>query len=566
MQYLFYRLKTSTVINFLIFSLAVTVLLQGALAIYHNVMSSKNALYMAESVISNDVDDLLALFSSIDPFVDMIETDNSFITDPASDATDKVFIDAKAFNKMNTYFKNHVNDSYISTSLNNLLFFLSDEYPLEYIAPVISSNHGIESYSNTVGIYRQPDSSFISAIQDLSDSTEASIWIENISNRLLLCFCQNIYVREVHRNTLITHKLGVLYISYDLKALLNQIEMLKAYPSSIISFSYKDEIIYSSNDIAMLNKNDCLEYTYKLYPELYLTTIISKNDINGSLYIQVMLEVVTFIFLALFGSLMILYINRAILKPITKMAKHLITNDLIMLPIEHNLTPEITALYKNHNIMVEHTQKSIRDSQRSYYKMLQAQINPHFTYNVLNSISATSLIRGDFETAQTLSDLVDMMRYAIRSPEALVSFAEELEIIKKFISIQNSRYPNKVIVEYAIPEELLNTPMPKLTLQPLVENSVFHSNINLVVSNIHIDITADKTEDDVCIIIHDRNTVNADYLNEYLQSAVAESTSDRRGLGICNINQRLGFVFGQKYGLEYKSDENGLYAIITIPG
>ena len=107
--------------------------------------------------------------------------------------------------------------------------------------------------------------------------------------------------------------------------------------------------------------------------------------------------------------------------------------------------------------------------------------------------------------------------------------------------------------------------MPKLTLQPLVENSVFHSNINLAVNNIHIDITANTIGEDVCIIIHDHNTVNADYLNEYLKSTIIESASDSRGLGIRNINQRLGFVFGPKYSLKYKSDKNGLYAIVTLP-
>lgn len=103
MQNVFYRLKTSTMINFLIFFLAATILLQGTLAIYHNDVSSKNALRMASLVISNDVDNLVALFSSIDSFVDMLETDKSFIIDPASDASNNISAICVKLNENNYY-------------------------------------------------------------------------------------------------------------------------------------------------------------------------------------------------------------------------------------------------------------------------------------------------------------------------------------------------------------------------------------------------------------------------------------------------------------------------------
>lgn len=563
MQNIIYRLKTKTVMSFLIIFLFATVLLQGTLAIYNNNINKTNSLRMASLIISNDVEHLLSLFSSIDSFTGMLE--NKEFYNAVSTADNEIFLDAKAFNALNDKFKTQICNSSVSMSLNNLIFFISDSLPVAYIAPSFTQNLGIENYSNVIGIYSQEGVTFTDFIPNGDNHTEACIWVENIDERLFLCFSKNICLQEVQKNTIITHPLGILYISYDLASLLNQLEMAKIYPSSTISLSYNNEVIYSNNEVTTLDAKDHIEYFYSIYPGLTLTTTISKKDINSSLNLQIALEIISFVFTALFGGIMISYVSKAIVRPITNMTKHLVTNELTLLPHTKKLNPELAVLYKNHNIMVEHTQKAINDSKKSYYQMLQAQINPHFTYNALNSISAVSLMKGEFEIAQTISNLVHMMRYSIRSPEKLVRFFEELEIVNKFISIQNFRYPNKVITKYDIPEDLLDTPLPKLTLQPLVENSIFHSNINLAVSDIEITITVQKVNDVVTIIIHDHNTVDAKDINEYLKSNIPETNSNRRGLGIRNINQRLSFVFGKQYGLEYKSDETGLYAIVTVP-
>ena len=247
------------------------------------------------------------------------------------------------------------------------------------------------------------------------------------------------------------------------------------------------------------------------------------------------------------------------------MTHYLLKKEQIPIPKQQILTPEIDILYQSHNIMIQRVNEEMIKSRKSYYKMLQAQINPHFTYNVLNSISAISLMKGDYEISETIANLVEMLRYGINLPDTMVPLSEELSISEKFIAIQNFRYKRDIIIEYDIQEDLPDIKMPKLTIQPLIENSVFHCDTSLNEHDIHIGVLVAASEDEVAITICDSNQADAEVLNKHLQNEDMRSNTDRRGLGIFNISQRLSFIFGPQYGLRYESDETGLRAIINLP-
>lgn len=204
-------------------------------------------------------------------------------------------------------------------------------------------------------------------------------------------------------------------------------------------------------------------------------------------------------------------------------------------------------------------------SRNSYYQMLQAQINPHFTYNVLNSISVISLMKGDYEISETISNLVEMLRYGINAPEKMVSLFEELSISEKFIAIQNFRYQKKIIVKYDIPDEFLNLKMPKLTIQPLIENSIFHPDTSLNDQDISFFVQATTVDGIARITIYDNNAADINLLNAHLQQEDLGDNVERRGLGIYNINQRLSLIFGPQYGLRYEVGESGLQTIVPLP-
>ncbi len=106
-------------------------------------------------------------------------------------------------------------------------------------------------------------------------------------------------------------------------------------------------------------------------------------------------------------------------------------------------------------------------------KALQARIRPHFFFNTLNSVA--SLIRSDPESAEkAIEDLADVFRVVIRADRKLVSLAEEIEIAKQYLNIEKLRLGERLTVEWHTSEDALNAKVPSMTLQPLLENAVYH--------------------------------------------------------------------------------------------
>lgn len=560
-----YRAKIKTVISIVISFLILVILIQGTLAVYNIYNSRNQALNMASLIISNDTKNMSDLFSRIDGLINNIETDKSFIYTPANTLSNDFVEDSKRFNSMRERFHSMVSNSAMNTSFYNSFFFLNDELPLSYIAPDYQKEINLDINVASSNIYSISSIKNAQWLQDLNDSTERIIWTKNVNNRTMLCYAKKINMHLIEHNELVLSPLGVFYASYDLSALLSQLALTEVYPSAAITLLYNDNVIYETTPSDTYENNTKNSYTSSIYPGFTLITNISQQDIIYP-YAQQLIIGIIMLVVALFCSIIILsYINNAIVYPITHMAKHLLTDERSELSYYKTLNPEIDVLYKNHNYMVEHTKQVMAESRISYYKMLQAQINPHFTYNVLNSISAISLMNGDFKIPEIISNLVEMLRYGINDPEILVPLSMELEITERFVKIQNFRSEKPITIEYDISEDLYSVTMPKLTLQPLIENSIFHCDAEVLSEGIYIKVSAFQKDNCTVIEISDFNHADASALNRHLIYNDMYDKTNRRGLGIYNIHQRLLFMFGDEYGLYYKNEPSGLRTIITLP-
>lgn len=560
-----YKPKIKTAVFVTISVLIFIMLIQGFLAVYNVYDSRKQSLRMASLIISKDTENMSELFSRIDSLTNIMENDKDFIYASASKCTNNIVEDSKNFNALRDRFQTFVSNSVMNNSFFNSFLFLYDELPLSYIAPDFSEDIDFDVHITVSNIYNINNVKNSEWIHKLNDSADTVIWSRKINNRITLCFAKKISMRILERNDITFYPIGIFYLSYDLSSLLNQLELTEMYPSSTITLLYNDEVIYQTGSPESYSPSDNINYTSSIYPGLTLMTSISKRDINSPFTRQTVIEIIMLVLTLLFGILVLSYISNAIISPITNMAHHLLADERSTLSYKRKLNPEIDVLYTNHNYMVEHTKKVMEESRKNYYKMLQAQINPHFTYNVLNSISAMSLMKGDIETAQTLSNLVVMLRYGINAPDVLVEIEKEIEIINNFVSIQNFRYDNNINIKYDIPDYLLQTKMPKLTLQPLVENSIFHSDKSLAEGDINIYITAKIANEKVMIEIYDNNSADPQLLNSYISSTEDDFVQNRRGLGIRNISQRLSFIFGDGYGIKYALKNGGLCTTITLP-
>ncbi|HIU74778.1 MAG TPA: histidine kinase [Candidatus Pelethocola excrementipullorum] len=207
--------------------------------------------------------------------------------------------------------------------------------------------------------------------------------------------------------------------------------------------------------------------------------------------------------------------------------------------------------------VIEETQRQ----KNAEIKSLQAQISPHFLYNMLNEIKALAKLNRTDEIAQFVIHLGRLLRRSITYREEFCSIRQELDFVKDYLELQQIRYESKFVVDIKIPEELLECQIPSLILQPIVENSIIHGFTDSRNSHI-LQMRAVKREDKVIIKIYDDGVgVDKDYLS-YINN-VKKSCGLYGGLGVENVQKRLLLTYGIEYGIKMESVKDQ-YTLVSI--
>jgi two-component system, sensor histidine kinase YesM len=201
---------------------------------------------------------------------------------------------------------------------------------------------------------------------------------------------------------------------------------------------------------------------------------------------------------------------------------------------------------------------------------LQSQINPHFLYNTLTSIKAVINRKDSDKALNIVQNLSDIFRYNLNRGKYIVKFSEELEHVKKYLYIQECRFMDKFEVFFDIDEEVLNFDIVRLTLQPIVENSLYHG-IEAKRGKGEIRIAAKIFNDKYYIYISDNGigipTEELVQINQLLDcNPEVQLKSHPEKLGIYNVNARIKFHFGNDYGLKILSNQDINTTVkITLP-
>lgn len=211
------------------------------------------------------------------------------------------------------------------------------------------------------------------------------------------------------------------------------------------------------------------------------------------------------------------------------------------------------------------------------YLALQNQINPHFLYNTLEGIRSEALCAGMDGVADMTEALATFFRYTISNVEHLVTLEDELSNIQNYYLIQQYRFGDRlnVSVEYQEEDEkeVLMLCLPKLTLQPIVENSIYHG-IERKIGKGNLRIKIQTTVDRLIIIISDDGLgipkEQLDLLNKKLRSTclddVAQLKGKPGGIAVVNVNNRIKLLFGDEYGVYFYSTVGvGTDVTITLP-
>ena len=198
---------------------------------------------------------------------------------------------------------------------------------------------------------------------------------------------------------------------------------------------------------------------------------------------------------------------------------------------------------------------------RARLEALQAQIRPHFLFNVLNTI--ISLTRIDVERArELLITLAQFFRRSLSHRGNLITLEDEVAYIETYLSLERARFGEKLRVKLKVDPRVLGLPIPVLTLQPLVENAVVHGLAPKEEGGC-VGIRAHRVRDEVRVIIAD-NGVGMD--QEELRRVFEEGYGDNMGLGLSNVGERLVSLYGEEYRLRIRSGPGrGTAILVRIP-
>ncbi|MBB6671548.1 sensor histidine kinase [Cohnella nanjingensis] len=281
-----------------------------------------------------------------------------------------------------------------------------------------------------------------------------------------------------------------------------------------------------------------------------------------------------FIILAIVISIVTAYFTT---KPIIRLTKSMKALEIqnFDVGLQRIRTDEIGTLERRFNSMLARIRELIQteykakiEKRTAQVKAMQAQVNPHFLHNALQSIGGIALSRNVPEIYEHVRAISDLFRYAIRMQADLVTVADEMEHVRNYLQIQKLRFQQMIEVHLDVDEDCLHCAIPKFSLQPIVENCFIHG-LEGKMETWSIVIRAEKVLDEVEITIADNGVGIAgdrlERIRKQLGLAV-EMRSEGDSMGMGNVNARLKLMFGESYGLYVDSAEGtGTTVKLLIP-
>lgn len=551
---------------------------------YHRVFQQnyKESFQMAMTANANGIDGLLSEIESATIVINNNSTSHvgddhenysfvaKLVVDTNPDALDFDYLDMLE----EWQFCSHLMSNLLHSSSSYALF-VDDEYPIsEYLS---------SRYKNQNGIYKAENaksSEWYQAAEQLSGQT---YWFtdQNYKNRLFLAR-QLSYKFYIPGSGYQTRPFGLILVGIDYKTLSEQIDITKMPDKTQIMVVDKTGTLLYSNqsrdtllseevltqaaqgltagdaDYFMHNDTQYLIQKNIVADGLTMLTAIPAEAITSlSSSMLTMLLAVLAVTLVI-GIVLINLLSRSIVSPIVKLSFQMKKGIIEQVDATRYADDEIGVLYRGYNELQESMREllsnaweSAQKQKNAEMKMLQAQINPHFVYNTLSTISCQALLQGEDEIAEQINILTQIMRYSTRDPNSLVPLEKEIQIISQYLQIQKLN-GKKIEHTLLIDDDCKNILIPKLMIQPLVENAIIHG-IEPNQSDGRISVSAQFADNRVLTIRVCDNGRGGDV--EAINRSIQEGGGD--GLGIRNVCDRIRNVYGDSCELKYRITESG---------
>lgn len=333
--------------------------------------------------------------------------------------------------------------------------------------------------------------------------------------------------------------------------------LISSYDHEEVGGQLTDLLLFTSDGESQI------AVSYPIRNGVSLTQTLSKQQFIPQVNVWLLMVLGVVILVIVLSAVITYYLTRTISLPVEKLKKRIDKiaqgNFLVDRNIEWNselgdVGRGINRLSQDIVTLMETRLADEKQKQDLEYQMLQSQINPHFLYNTLNSIKWMATIQNANGIAEMTTSLSRLLRNIAKDPRKLVPLRDEMALLDDYFLIQRYRYGSNIVMEKHIEEEeLLNCLIPRFTLQPLVENAIFHGIEPKGKGDIIVTVERSGPTD-VQVSIEDNGVgMSEEQIAQVLFSQERGTKGLLENMGLRSVNERLGLTFGDKYGLAVES-------------
>jgi len=390
-------------------------------------------------------------------------------------------------------------------------------------------------------------------------------------------------VRNIRRyQNLSLESLGVLAVRIDVNRLFaDYANGLDREDAQFIIMNSEQDMIYPDTiDFDMQTLSDLKEYEqgYKIVRQQGKSYFISyrSSEYTDWTYVTIMpydkifqstvnaKNIVLAVYIALFlvAVIVAFQLSRRITDPLEKLTLKMRRVQLGNFDVQDDentviAMDEVGHIQRHFRIMLERINELIKENfvkqlviKDTQLKALQAQINPHFLYNTLESINWMAKVSKHSRISQMVESLGFLLRLSISEKDPIISLHRELDIVNHYLVIQKLRFEERLDFSTQIPSHLLNCSVPKLSIQPLVENAINYA-LEPMIEPCSIRISAAVFEDHLHISVEDNGPgMSEHYVGQLVKGEVEPKGT---GLGLGNIKERIKLLYGDEYGVTINS-------------
>ncbi len=547
----------------------------------------KNSIQLNDSLIENGITNLEAELSSIQQVVYSLFNKEDFVESiPLSSAGDDTVYDA--FNKIGTSMmetlvsKSNILSIVFIDNSGNLVYSIDNKASYQRNFDLRNAPQWMEDAMKTLQ-NNKFDYALIPTHKHLSIQNDFSV----IDDMVYTYACTALDVNHGYK------PLGILMISFKLSKIAQICENVNPYDSSFTYVVGDDgTIVYDSAGAAIgdMLRADILEKirTSDNYGTVFIDekeyVVVSEQSVEAGWSIVSLVPVseyakdintitkyiVLIAILATGVSIFITYLlSKQFSKPIENLSRVMnhIEDGNLDLRAEEKGSDEISLLSRNFNSLIsrlkfvmKHEYELTIRQKDAELKALQAQINPHFLFNSLQSVNSIAAVYQISEINTIVDSLGKILRYSIKTKDNIVSMREEVEHATHYLNIYKVRFGERIKYQIQIPDELMQYSILKLTLQPIVENAIIHGFRNNE-SIWYIMITASIQNEVITIDISDNgigmSSGELQALRENLESSDSGFySSEYPSIGLKNVYHRMKISYGDSAKIEIDSDLN----------